>query len=299
MAARKACLDPKNTSNVCGCRVVVFDKNVPERNGWNKFLKIFTPTFKDFDEVYSVQFCPKELGKKEVNVIQRRMAKRVQKKGKIVLSMQTPDYDKIMFGSFLPSCRGALSEFHASRGTMVTDQLFTDGAADTVIGDFIQHMEGGLKNWLPLTEVVQATSGPKTKYWGVQINPTALFKAVDVKNLCAMAGFDPDTEMKQEFHVTLAYNPQQRDEDLFWFSKQNLGVNFILTYAAWDDKCLAATVVMQFDFPQGANTQNLHVTLALKEGVQGVHSNSMLATPDQVFVPLNAPCEGFINRYLW
>jgi hypothetical protein len=150
-AARNACLDPKNTSNVCGCRAVVVDKNVPDENGWKKFVSIFTPIFKCFDEVYAVRFCPQELGEKEVEVIMRRMEERVPKEGKIVLSMQTPNYHALMFDFFLPSCQNSLCKVHDHRqGTMVTSKLFTDGAADTIVGDFILHMEGGPKNWLRL-----------------------------------------------------------------------------------------------------------------------------------------------------
>ena len=147
-AARNACLDPKNTSNVCGCRVVVFDKNVPDRKGWEKFVSIFTPTFNCFDEVYAVMLCPRELGDKEVRVIKRRMVQRAPEKGKMVLHPQTPGYDNIMGNIFLPSCQGSLFDFHHTRGTMVTDKLFTDGEAGTIVKDFIRHMEHGPANWL-------------------------------------------------------------------------------------------------------------------------------------------------------
>jgi hypothetical protein len=149
-AAQDACLNTENTSDVRGCRVVVFDKNVPNLDGWNKFKRIFTPTFRHFEEVYAVQFCPRELGEKEENVIQQRMAQRVPKEGKTVLSTQTHNYATIMFTRFLPWCRNSLSDVHALRGTMVTDLLFTDGEADTIVRGFIQHIEGGPTNWYHL-----------------------------------------------------------------------------------------------------------------------------------------------------
>ena len=141
------CTTPYNLSNVEGYRVVVYDKNVPDKDGLKALRRVVKPLFEIFDEVRTVQFCPKQLGEHEVGVMMERMRARKPDPKRIVLSHRSPEFDRIMHDVFIPKCRRHLEEFQCLRGTLTVENLFVPGAQDSIVEQFYGFIMSGSGSW--------------------------------------------------------------------------------------------------------------------------------------------------------